>query len=158
LSDKYGVECDEEQSAFPTLAALGAATEEDFKALGTGFRAKYLTDCVHRLSDGEIDLNALIDTDIATARSQLIKIKGVGPKVADCVLLFSLRHRSAFPIDVWVKRVMSALYFDGEEQSVKTIAEFADKKWGKLAGYAQQYLFYFARSGGIDDILNGERD
>lgn len=143
MSDKYGTD-----GAFPTLEQLDGVSEEDYFALRMGFRNKYIYDAVMRLKSGDVCLNKLFDTDSDSARAALMRIKGVGPKVADCVLLFSLGHRDVFPIDVWVRRVMSDLYFDGEEQSLKAIAAFAADKWGKLAGYAQQYLFYYARSGG----------
>jgi len=117
-----------------------------------GFRNKYIYDAVKRLEKGDVVLDSLFDMDTDSARTELIKIKGVGPKVADCVLLFSLGHRNVFPIDVWVRRVISELYFNGREQSLKTIANFAQNKWGSLAGFAQQYLFYFARSGEMEKI------
>ena len=77
---------------------------------------------------------------------ELISIKGVGQKVADCVLLFSLKRRETFPTDVWIKRVMEHLYFNDEEKDIKEIHAYAQEKWGKYCGYAQQYLFYYARS------------
>lgn len=145
MCDKYG-----DGGAFPDLGRLRGVTEEQFFELKMGFRNKYIYDAVKRLDGGEVVLDSLYGSDSASARQELLKIKGVGPKVADCVLLFSLGHRDVFPIDVWVRRVMSNLYFDGKEQSLKTIARFAAEKWGGYAGYAQQYLFYFARSGGMD--------
>ena len=78
------------------------------------------------------------------ARCELMKIKGVGPKVADCVLLFSAGKSDAFPIDVWVQRIMRSLYC-GEDAKIKDIQDFASSNFGKYAGIAQQYLFYYAR-------------
>lgn len=147
MSEQYGTD-----SNFPTLEQLKDVTEEQLFALKMGFRNKYIYDAVKCLYGGGVQLDTLFDIDTDTARSELMKIKGVGPKVADCVLLFSLGHRNVFPIDVWVRRVISNLYFNGEEQSLKTIARFAEDKWGELAGYAQQYLFYFARSGEMDKM------
>lgn len=147
LSENYGTKQDSiNESYFPTLSQLLTVTENDYRAIGTGFRAKYLADCVEKLSKEEIDLNYLMQADAETAKKELLKIKGVGPKVADCVLLFSLGKRDMFPVDVWVKRVMETLYFDGKETSIQQINKFATEKWGKYAGYAQQYLFYYARS------------
>jgi N-glycosylase/DNA lyase len=142
MSDKYG-----RNGSFPTLNELENVSDEELFALRMGFRSKYIYDAVHRLKDGEVILDNLFALDSDSARTELMKIKGVGPKVADCTLLFSLGHRDVFPIDVWVRRVISELYFGGEEQSIKTVGEFAKNKWGELAGFAQQYLFYFARSG-----------
>lgn len=149
MSQKYGTD-----NNFPTLEELQNVTEDELFALKMGFRNKYIYDAVKCLKSGKVTLDHLFDTDTDAARNELIKIKGVGPKVADCVLLFSLGHRDVFPIDVWVRRVISNLYFDGKEQSLKTIAAFAKDKWGNLAGYAQQYLFYFARSGEMEKLNN----
>lgn len=149
MSDKYGTD-----GNFPTLGQLSNVTEDDLFALKMGFRNKYIYDAVHKLLAGEVRLDTLIDMPCDEAREELKKIKGVGNKVADCVLLFSLGHREVFPIDVWVRRVVSELYFDGEEQSLNAIADFARNKWGELAGYAQQYLFYYARSGSMGKQTN----
>lgn len=142
MCDKYG-----KGGCFPTLEEMSRATEEELCGLKMGFRSRYIYDAVRKLSGGEVRLKELFLAETAQARAELEKIKGVGPKVADCVLLFSLGHREVFPVDVWVRRVISELYFGGEEQSIKTIGAFAAEKWGALAGYAQQYLFYYARSG-----------
>ncbi len=144
MSEVYGSE-----GNFPTLKELENVTPEELFALKMGFRNKYIYDAVHRLLSGEVSLDKLEDMPCNEAREELKKIKGVGNKVADCVLLFSLGHREVFPIDVWVRRVVSELYFDGQEQSLNTISDFARDKWGDLAGYAQQYLFYYARSGNL---------
>lgn len=144
MSEVYGSE-----GNFPTLMELENVTPEELFALKMGFRNKYIYDAVHRLLSGEVSLDKLEDMPCNEAREELKKIKGVGNKVADCVLLFSLGHREVFPIDVWVRRVVSELYFDGQEQSLNTISDFARDKWGDLAGYAQQYLFYYARSGNL---------
>lgn len=143
MSDKYG------GGRFPTLDEMSPATEEELFALRMGFRNKYIYDAVQKLKSGEVSLEGLSEAETQAARAELEKIKGVGPKVADCVMLFSLGHREVFPVDVWVRRVMSELYFGGEEQTIKTIGAFAAEKWGSLAGYAQQYLFYYARSGNL---------
>lgn len=134
-----------EYSVFPTLAQLKEASEEQIKESKAGFRAKYIVDACEKLSSGEIDLSKLFELPIDEARSQLLKIKGVGNKVADCVLLYGLGHHRAFPKDVWVKRVMEYFYFGGENTKMETIEAFAAEKFGELAGFAQQYLFYYAR-------------
>ncbi len=144
MSEKYGTE-----GAFPTLEQLLPVTAQELFDLKMGFRNKYIYDAVQCLSQKKVELHKLYTVDTDSARASLMQIKGVGPKVADCVLLFSLGHRNVFPIDVWVKRVMCQLYFNGREQSLKTISNFATEKWGNLAGYAQQYLFYYARSTGL---------
>lgn len=93
-----------------------------------------------------MDLSKADTLNTDDLRKELISIKGVGQKVADCVLLFSLKRRETFPTDVWIKRVMEHLYFNDEEKDIKEIHAYAQEKWGKYCGYAQQYLFYYARS------------
>ena len=100
------------------------------------------------INNKEIDLNELEKIqDINLLREQLLKFPGVGPKVADCIMLFSMKKYKVFPIDVWVKRVMTELYFDMENTNIsnKKILEFAENKFENLAGIAQQYLFYWRR-------------
>lgn len=92
--------------AFPTCEALAQLNESDLAPLKVGYRAEYILDASKKVKNGEVDLNSLFDTDIQGARKELLKIKGVGPKVADCVLLFSLKKHGAFPIDVWIGRIM----------------------------------------------------
>lgn len=131
---------------FPTIEELSAADTDSLYELRMGFRAKYIFDALQKLNSKEVDLYNTEDMDTDELRNMLIKIKGVGQKVADCVMLFSMRRREVFPTDVWVKRVMEQLYFNKEERDIKAIHSFAWDKWGPLCGYAQQYLFYYARS------------
>ncbi|MCD8089995.1 MAG: DNA-3-methyladenine glycosylase [Clostridiales bacterium] len=145
ISAKWGEKTGED-FLFPTLEALKVADCESLNECKTGFRSKYIRDCLDRLSSGEISLNNIKAMDTAEAKAELMKIKGVGTKVADCVLLFSLRRREVFPTDVWIKRVMEYFYFDGKEAPIKEIHGFAAEKWGRYAGFAQQYLFYYART------------
>ncbi len=145
MSEKYGsrLECG---CLFPTLEELKNVSEEEFFELRMGFRAKYIRDCLDKLISGEVDLSKIDELDTEELLAMLLKIKGVGQKVADCTMFFSMGRREVFPIDVWVKRVMEHLYFEGQDTSVKNIHNFAKNKWGDYAGYAQQYLFYYARS------------
>lgn len=131
---------------FPTLNEIENATVEDLMELKMGFRAKYIYDCISKLKSGEVSLFNTDSLSTDEVRKMLISIKGVGQKVADCVLLFSLKRRETFPTDVWIKRVMEHLYFNDEEKDIKEIHAFAQEKWGEYCGYAQQYLFYYARS------------
>ncbi len=132
--------------AFPKLSQLSGVTEEELFALRMGFRAKYIRDCLDKLIYKEVDLEKIHELTTAELLDMLLKIKGVGQKVADCAMLFSMGRREVFPTDVWVKRVMEHLYFGGKETDIKTIHSFARDKWGEYAGYAQQYLFYYART------------
>ena len=134
--------------SFPSLTALDTITEEGFRALKTGFRAPYLRDAVNRLADGEINEDDLRALPYEQAKEKLKTIKGVGDKVADCVLLFSLGFRNAFPVDVWMKRIIAEMY--GAD------AAYAAQLFGEYGGYAQQYLFMYARSRQAADSKRGE--
>lgn len=148
ISKKYGRYIGsvdgEEYYAFPNPEELIKADEAGLMECKTGFRAKYIIDAVQKVIHGEINLNA-DDMDTETLRKMLMTIKGVGPKVADCTMMFSFGRCETFPTDVWVKRIMSELYFNGREASVKEIHQKAEKCFGDYAGYAQQYLFNYAR-------------
>lgn len=134
----------EEYYAFPEPEELVQADEAGLMECRTGFRAKYIMDAVHKVLHGDIRLNA-DDMDTDSLREMLMTIKGVGPKVADCTMMFSFGRCETFPTDVWVKRIMSELYFGGREAGVKEIHEKAEECFGEFAGYAQQYLFNYAR-------------
>ena len=125
---------------FPTAEVLADAKEDDLRMLGLGFRAPYIVNTARAVYDGEIDLEKLRTMDIDQARAILMKVKGIGPKVADCALLFGLHRLDCFPMDVWMKRVM-ATCFAGQDKSI----------FGPCAGVAQQYLFHFARTSGYFD-------
>ncbi|MDR3092069.1 MAG: N-glycosylase [Clostridiales bacterium] len=145
LSAKYGREIGGAH-AFPSLDALRALTVEDFAALRTGFRARYLADAIARAASGEVRLDYGPEAPAELIRERLTSIKGVGPKVSGCVLLFSFGRRESFPVDVWVRRVVETLYFGGESKPEAYIERWAAERFGSLGGYAQQYLFYYARS------------
>ena len=122
--------------SFPTPKRVLALGEDGLFALKTGFRAKYIYDAASKMEAGEIDLSFLEETDNTTdAVSHLCSVKGIGPKVACCALLFGFARLDAFPVDVWIKKV-TAKYFD---------PDFKPDDLGKYAGIAQQYLFYYER-------------
>ncbi len=130
--------------AFPTIEELKKITVEDFLECKAGFRAPYLVAAAQFLSN---DMNALYFSDYSyeEVKKILMGIKGVGEKVANCVLLFSLGYRNAFPVDVWIKRTMEELYFH-KDTPKDVIQKFGEEKFGKYGGYAQQYLFYFGKT------------
>ena len=135
---------------FPTPEMLQNASIDDFRGLGLGFRDVRIYETVQRTLKGEIDLEKLRQAEnTEVLRKKLLEIPGVGPKVADCVMLFALNRFDVFPVDVWVKRVISELYFNKKEQTPNVIHEFAEKQYGNLAGLAQQYLFYWRRENSI---------
>ena len=131
---------------FPTLEQLVNASEEDFKELKTGFRAPYIMDAIRRNMAGQFDKNELKSMDYDSCIKELMTIKGVGEKVANCVCLFGLGKKEAFPVDVWIKRIMETMYFDGVDTPKDKIAAFAKEQFGELGGFAQQYLFYYGKS------------
>ena len=153
LSKKYGKEItwnNKKYYTFPSPEELKDVAVEDYRNLGLGFRDIRLYETTKMILNKEIDLNKLkeeIDTKIL--REELLKLSGVGPKVADCILLFSdLKRFDVFPIDVWVRRVMNDLYIKKEDENKvnkKEIEKLAVEKFGNLAGIAQQYLFYWRR-------------
>lgn len=134
---------------FPTPEALSKASVQDLRNLGLGFRDKRIYNTTKMILEKEVDLNkinSLENTNLM--REELLKLDGVGPKVADCILLFSLKRLDVFPIDVWVRRVMNDLYIHNEEEekvNKKDLQKLAEEKFGNLSGLAQQYLFYWKR-------------
>lgn len=149
ISKKYGkkiVFLRKDYYTFPTPEELAGATVQDLRDLGLGFRDVRVYETVQRTLRGEINLEKIKqENDVILLREELLKIPGVGPKVADCIMLFSLKRFEVFPVDVWVKRVIAELYFRNEEQQPKVIQKFAKEHFGNLAGLAQQYLFYWRR-------------
>ena len=148
ISKEYGTYLGEingeEFYAFPTAKMLSNVTEDDFKRLKTGFRAGYLYDAVKCVLEGKITEEMLRNMEAAECEKALCQIKGVGAKVANCVMLFALSKMECFPIDVWMTRIMQRLYL-GEGASKDAIAQYAREHYGALGGYAQQYLFYYGR-------------
>lgn len=128
--------------SFPSPDSLKGVTEEALAPLRSGYRAKYIVNAVKSFLNGEIDTEKIKHLSVSDARRELCKISGVGPKVADCILLFSFGRFDAFPTDVWVKRVMNELYGCEEKDAAKTGFHL----FGESAGIAQQYLFYWRRA------------
>lgn len=153
LSKKYGKAISYNNKiyyTFPTPEELKDVTVEDFRKLGLGFRDIRLYETTQSILNKKVDLEKLKqEENFNKVRETLLTLSGVGPKVADCILLFStLKRFEAFPIDVWVRRVMNELYIHEEEEKKvkqKQIEQIAYEKFGNLAGLAQQYLFYWKR-------------
>lgn len=124
--------------SFPSAAVLARLEERDLAPLRCGYRAEYIIHAARAVDSGALDLDALAQTDTDTAMKALLSVRGVGRKVANCAVLFGLGHMDAFPIDVWMKRAL-AEHFP---------PDFDPKTLGPYAGLAQQYIFYYARSGG----------
>lgn len=130
--------------SFPSVKILSSLTREDLSPIRAGYRDKYILDAAKRFSDGVFDRNKIHTLSLSEAKRELLQIKGVGEKVANCILLFGLHRVEAFPVDVWIKRIMEYCYFDAE-QTIPAISRFAEDKFHNLGGYAQQYLFFYAR-------------
>ena len=153
LSKKYGDEIiwnDKKYYTFPTAKSLKDVSVKEYRDLGLGFRDVRLYETVKMILEGKVDLEELENNPNTTeVREKLLTLSGVGPKVADCILLFSdLKRFEVFPIDVWVRRVMNDLYIKNEDETKvnkKQIEKLAQEKFGNLAGLAQQYLFYWRR-------------
>ncbi|HHW90364.1 MAG TPA: DNA glycosylase [Clostridiales bacterium] len=132
--------------AFPKLEVLAQAPESFFRAAGCGYRSPHLTDTLNALKDNFVEFyRELKNLSTHSASKKLSALKGVGEKVADCILLFGLQRYDVFPVDVWISKVYKE-NFGGELTSTKAIRRFFIDLFGDLAGYAQQYLFYYKRS------------
>ena len=153
ISKNYGEKIEwngKEYYTFPTVEELSKASVEDLRALGLGFRDVRVYETTRKILEKQVDLEELHkEKDTQKVRDILLTLDGVGPKVADCILLFStLKRFDVFPIDVWVRRVMNELYIKNEDEtkvSKKEIEKLAKEKYGNLEGIAQQYLFFWKR-------------
>ena len=138
--------CAREIFTFPSAARLADASERDLRECALGYRAKNLHATARRVASGEVDLEAWSKLSDSALQARLCDLPGVGAKVANCVMLFAYERIAAFPIDVWIERVLREKYFvsDGKV-TAKTLANFARNYFGAYGGYAQQYLFHCAR-------------
>lgn len=149
LSQKYGEYITtingEDYFSFPSPEKLYGIDAKELMECKTGFRGKYIEDAVKKYVKGSLEHENFSSMTNEQVREKLMTINGVGPKVADCVMLFSLGRNDVFPTDVWVKRIMSYFYFDRQETPIKEIHKFANELFGSYSGFAQQYLFNYAR-------------
>ena len=132
--------------AYPSPERLAEATEKQLRDCKLGFRAKTLLGSARMIAEGKVDLERIRTMDDPAALAELCKLTGVGEKVANCVLLFAYARLKAFPIDVWIERVLREIYFKGKRKvTVKRLKLFTQEYFGPYGGYAQQYLFHHAR-------------
>lgn len=157
ISRKWGREIQYNNAryySFPDIDDLYKASIEELEAAGTGFRAKYIKDTVEKIYNSRLentcdyDIEKIKNLNDDDCHNALQNFMGIGPKVADCIMLFSMNKYSAFPVDVWVKRAMQHFYL-APDVSLKKIRDFGRDKFGQLSGFAQQYLFYYARENNI---------
>lgn len=130
---------------FPKPETLASANEKDLEKTGLAYRAKYIIEAARRVRDGDLDLEKVQRDDYATAKEKLMELPGIGPKVADCFLLYGLGKTEAAPVDVWIHRIVRKLYLHGANVSAEKAASFLRERYGSWAGYAQLYLFHYAR-------------
>ena len=122
-----------EYYTFPAMEALSQATEEDLRACGLGYRAKYISVTARSIASGEISLEKIYDMSYHRAKKELMKLCGVGEKVAECICLFALHHMNAFPVDTHIRQVMDVHYKRG----------FPNRRYKGMRGIMQQYIFYY---------------
>lgn len=134
--------------SYPAPESLARLREEDLRACALGYRAKNLLRAARMVAAGEVNLAAVARMDDEGARAELCRLPGVGEKVANCTLLFGFERVRAFPIDVWIERVLRELYFSGKRRvTAGRLRDFSASYFGPYGGYAQQYLFHYARKG-----------
>lgn len=135
LCENFGYQISNGVYSFPKANELSTLNDSDLDILKCGFRSKYILDAAKKVSSGEINLNNIKKMKIDLARKELQKIKGVGPKVAECTLLYGMYRLEAFPMDVWMKRAMEKIFSDMKAED-----------FGQYAGIAQQYIFNYIRT------------
>ncbi|MGV8147114.1 MAG: DNA-3-methyladenine glycosylase family protein [Alkaliphilus sp.] len=149
ISEKYGALIDgiegKKYYAFPTPSQLSKATIEDLRECGVGYRDAYIFETTKAIVNKEVDLSEIKKMGLDNARQELKKLKGVGDKVADCILLFACNQTNAFPIDTWVKKIL-AKYYGLTKTGNKEVNKFVREYFGDHCGIAQQYLFYYIRN------------
>jgi len=132
--------------AYPTPEEMARLSEADLRACALGYRAKNLLGAARMIAEGQVDLAAVARMDDTAARAELCRLPGVGEKVANCALLFGFERVRAFPIDVWIERVLREIYFPRKRKvTARRLREFSATHFGEFGGYAQQYLFHYAR-------------
>ncbi len=132
--------------SFPDAKTIASLELKELDIVKAGYRTKYILQTAKQIANGEFSLDALYNMTTADAKNELLKLCGVGNKVADCITLFALNRFDSFPVDVWIKRIMEYCYFENQTQDIPIISQFANDKFGELGGIAQQYLFYYARN------------
>jgi N-glycosylase/DNA lyase len=139
LAKEFGK--DKGHHTFPGPGALNDLNK--IKKCATGFRAKYIFGANSVVTNAYFE--KLKKKNYEEAKAELMELPGIGEKVADCICLFALGKMEAFPVDVWIERIMTKAYFDGKKTKHKDIRAFAKERWGDLAGYAQQFLYHSGR-------------
>jgi len=148
LSERFGKKVGSNKVlryTFPSAKTLAFLTKDQLQSIHPGFRDRYLLETAKIIAQKRWDWEALRKMETAEAKKCLLTLPGVGEKVADCILLFSLGKTDAFPIDLWIERSLRKLYFHGRRKTLRKMQRFAHQRFGKAAGYAQEYLYAYAR-------------
>lgn len=151
IKDNYGESITSDgitYSLFPDIETLTEIPVDVLKSYGLGYRVPYIQKTLHDIMDNPILLE-LDKLSYPDAYEEVIKLSGVGPKVADCILLYGFHHYEVFPVDVWINRIISYLYFNNEKTNPNKIRQWGMEKFDKYAGYVQLYLFHYARKSGL---------
>ncbi len=150
ISEKFGEKIEyngKNYYLFPSLEKLSKISISEFRECSTGFRDKYLFNTINMINENN-NIEYIINLSDNECHKELQKFSGIGSKVSDCIMLFSMKKYSAFPVDVWVKRAMMKFYV-APDTSLKNIRDFGRNLFKDLSGFAQQYLFYYVRENNI---------
>ena len=143
LADSIG----KKKGVFPSCDEVSRSSPNFLRKLGLGYRAEYLHETARQIAENPSLLESAGKLSYPEAREIFMKFPGIGPKVADCILLFGYQFFESFPVDVWIEKIMRDLYFRDSDIPSGQLGDEARKKWGKWAGYVQQYLFHGSRKG-----------
>ncbi len=141
ICERFGEKLDCGIYSFPSASNLLQATEKDFIELGAGYRSSYLVDTISKLNSKDYNVNDMVNLDTLSLRKKLLELKGIGPKVADCILFFGFHRTDVFPVDTWIKKAYEM--FSNSKRSVTKISEYFVSIFKNYSGYAQQYIFNY---------------
>lgn len=160
LSDQYGDDIAgglTRRRAFPKPEQLLSAGHDGIWACKAGFRTRGICEAAGKAMTGELNLEQIASSGYAEAKKELIGLHGIGEKVADCILLFSMDKPEAFPVDVWIERIVRLLYFDGMKVNHRKIRQWAQQRYGALSGYANQFLFNYGRKFAASELRSMDK-
>ena len=141
ICERFGKKLECGIYSFPSASNLLQATEKDFIELGAGYRSSYLVDTISKLNSKDYNVNDMVNLDTLSLRKKLLELKGIGPKVADCILFFGFHRTDVFPVDTWIKKAYEM--FSNSKRSATKISEYFVSIFKNYSGYAQQYIFNY---------------
>lgn len=131
---------------FPSPDVLASVSEDELRLTKCGYRSRYVIETAKIIASGKVDIYNYNNKTAKDIRTKLLMLPGVGRKVADCIMLYSMRKFDAFPIDVWIQRILEHIYFNDKQVSLTKLQKFAENRFGEISGFIQQYLFYYSRN------------